>query len=505
MDTASSKNRFPLTILALFFICVVNPVLLPNPHYDNNPNIRLAHQQLYSLRLVTSEGLLREEEKRNPGNGYITFYRLYGEITMLVISNSPEEFRQREQLVNKYLKILKELPDNSPDYRLLLGEAYVLTGLVNVKYDNEFSGLIDCLKGYRLLDENDRKYPGFEPDNKMLGIIEIGASFLPGVLKKAASLFNIASDPLEGLKRLQSFSEFAKGNPGYEEEALFFSLGAFRLMNREESAMTLIHSEMDNFKDCAILNFLAATVSVQANDAETALKLLSNINPGRMEIDFPPLLYLTGKTKLMRLDNDADSALLSYLKKSPGSDYLKTILYDLACFNYMSGNTSRYLSYREQVKEKGRAFISRDVEAEWEAGKPNLPDIHLMRADYLARGGYFIDASEELSKIDNINLLKENEQVHYFYLKGECHRSENIVREAESDYLNAVSLAKNSRDHFAQKALANSGMMMEKNSLRTEAEKYYNLCLQFKASDNPYSSLYKNKARAGLIRLSFSQ
>ncbi len=307
------------------------------------------------------------------------------------------------------------------------------------------------------------------------------------------------------MKRLNNFSEFAKGKPGYEEEAFFFTLGAYRLMNREESAMKLINREMGNFKESAILNLFAATVCVQANDAENALSLLSNIAPEKIEIVFPTLIYMKGRTKLLRLDQDSDSVLLSYLKMSCGDDYLKTALYDLACFYYMSGNTSGYKVYIEQVKEKGREFISRDAEAAYEARKPDLPNICLMRADFLARGGYFLSAEEELSEIDNTGLLKENEKVHYYYLRGECNRLRNLVRQAESDYLNAVSLGKSSGDYFAQNALANCGLMMEKNNLSEEAEKYYNLCLKFKAGNNPYSDFYKNKARAGLIRLSLSE
>ena len=502
MNLKSSKTEISYYLFSFLLLFVTNPIAFSNPYYDNNSNIRLAHQNIYALRPFTVENLLQAEELKNPGNGYIAYYRLYNEIITLIISNSTEEFRKTKPVLDQYLKKLRELPSNTPEYRLLLGEAYVFTGLINVKYDNEVSGFIDCIKGYKLLEDNAQKYPSFEPGYKMLGLIEIGVAFLPRVLQNGAKLFNIKSDSQEGLKRLYNFSEFAKGKPGYEEEALFFTLGAYRLMNGEESAMKLINREIDNFKEFAILNFFAATVCVQANAVETALTLLSKITPEKIEINFPPLLYLKGKTKLMRLDQDADVVLLNYLKTSSGKDYVKTILYDLACFYYISGNTKEYLSYIEKVKEEGREFLARDVEAAFEARKTEFPNIYMMRADFLLRGGYFLQAEEELSDIDNINTLKDNEKVHYHYLRGECFRLRNNVRQAESEYLNAVLLGKISGNYIAQKALVNSGLMMEKNSLKNEAEKYYNSCLQFDAISNPYSDIYKNKARAGLIRLS---
>jgi hypothetical protein len=259
MNFKSFNTEISYCIFSLFLLCVTNPIIFSNPYYDNNSNIRLAHQNMYALRPFTVVNLLQAEEMKNPYNGYITFYRLYSEIITLIISNSTEEFMKREPVLDQYLKRLKELPNNTPDYRLLLGEAYVFTGLINVKYDNEVSGFIYCIKGYKLLEDNAQKYPSFEPGNKMLGLIEIGVAFLPRALQRGAKLFNIKSDPQEGLNRLNNFSEFAKGKPGYEEEALFFTLGAYRLMNREESAMKLINREMGNFKEIAILNFFAAT------------------------------------------------------------------------------------------------------------------------------------------------------------------------------------------------------------------------------------------------------
>jgi hypothetical protein len=505
MNLNSFKTKISSCIFSFLLLCVINPIAFSNPYYDNNSNIRLAHQNIYALRPFTVENLLKAEELKNPGNGYIAYYRLFNEIITLIISNSTEEFWKTKPVLDQYLKKIRELPKNTPEYRLLLGEAYVFTGLINVKYDNEVFGFIDCIKGYKLLEDNAEKYPSFEPGYKMLGLIEIGVTFLPRVLQKGAKLFNIKSDPQEGIKRLEKFSEFAKGKPGYEEESLIFTLGAYRLMNREESAMKLINREMGNFNEIAILNFFAATVSVQANAAENALTLLSKITPEKIEINFPPLLYLKGKTKLMRLDQDSDISLLYYLKMSSGNDYVKTILYDLACFYYMTGNNKEYLAYIEQVKEEGREFLARDIEAAFEARKPGFPNINMMRADYLVRGGYFLQAEEELSDIDNINTLKESEKVNYHFLRGECYRLRNHVRQAESEYLSAVLIGESSGNYISQKALANSGLMMEKNSLKNEAEKYYNLCLRFKASTNPYTDLYRNKAKAGLMRISLSE
>jgi hypothetical protein len=495
-------SYFLFSALCLYFS---NRTASANPYYDNNLNIRLAHQDLYALRLASAEKILQAEEYKNPLNGYITFYRLYSEIISLTISNSPEEFSKKVSVLDRYIKTLKELPDGIPDYRMLLGEAYVFTGLLNVKYDNKFSGLINCLKGYNLLEYNAQKYPMFKPDDKVLGVIQIGVAFLPKALHWGAKLLSIESDPQEGLKNLASFSEFARGKPGYQEEAFLFTMTGYRLMNEEDAAIRLIREKMDNFKEIATLNLFAATVCTQANDAETALILLSRIAPEKLEIDFPQLLYMKGICKLMRLDKDSDIPLHKYLHVSSGTDYIKSVLYNLACFYYISGDTTDYVAYTEQIKRRGREFLSRDIEASFEASKPGFPNVYLMRADLLVRGGYFIVAENELSHITYINALSNDEKSLFYFLRGECFRLRDLVWQAESEYLNSALSGKSSGSHIAQKAFVTCGMMMEKNNLKKKAEEYYNSCIHFKTTSNPYSDLYKNKARSGLIRLSLSE
>jgi hypothetical protein len=315
----------------------------------------------------------------------------------------------------------------------------------------------------------------------------------------------IKSNPQAGLKQLSDYGKFAQGKPGYEEEAFLFTMAAFKLMNQEDEVMKMIREKTEDIRETPLLSYLAATVCYDANEAETALLLLSNIAPEKLEMPFPVLMYATGRAKLLRLDPDVNIPLTTYLKESTGIDYMKTTLYDLACFYYISGNIDEYRNYIEQVKEKGRELHNRDIEAAFESKKVGFPNIYLMKAELLVKGGYADRAEAELSKIINVNALKENEKVEYSYLKGECKRLENQVKEAESAYQISINCGKVTGDYFAQKALVQSGLMMEKNGLKPEAKKYYDLCLQFRATNNPYSDLYNNKAKAGLIRLSLSK
>ena len=492
-------------IPVFLFLCSQIIPGFSNPAFDNNQNIRQAHQFLFALRPLSADKILNSEEIKNPDNGYVTFYRLYGDIITLLIANSADEYDKKLPLLNEYIYKLKKLPDNAPDYRLLLGEAKVFTGLLHVKYNSKFSGLIECLRGYNLLEENTEKYPLFEPDNKIPGLIQIGVAFMPKILQWGIKILGIKSNPQEGLKRLSEFVKFAKGKPGYEEEALLFTMAAYKLMNQEEEIMKMIHEKKEFIKEVALLNYIAATISIEANDAEIGLQLLSNIVPGKLEIPFPPIHYLLGKAKMLRLDPDANIPLLAYLQESAGSDYLKTTLYELACYYYISGNNSEYLNYLKKVKEQGRELHNRDIEAAFESTKKELPNLTLLRTDLLVRGGYFIRATDELAKILPKDTLSETLKVQYYYLTGECKRQNNLVGQAESAYLRAVSAGKNSGDYLAQKALVQAGLMMEKNGFKPDAGKYYRLCLHYKAKNNPYSDLYHNKAKAGLIRLSFAE
>ena len=487
------------------YLNLLNLSGISGPAYDNNQNIRIAHQYLFALRPLSAEKLLNSEETKNPQNGYVIYYRLYGEILGLLIGNSAELYNNRVSVLNHYIDQLKRLPENAPEYRMLLGEAKVYSGLLQVKYSNKISGLIVCLRGYNLLVENAEKYPLFESDRKIPGLIQIGVAFMPKILQWGIKILGIKGNPKEGLAKLSEYSRFAEGKPGYEEEAFIFTMAAYKLMNQEDELMKMIYKKQVHYKEMALINYVAATAAIEANDANLSLELLSHITPEKLEISFPPVNYLKGKAKMLRLDSDANIILLNYLKESDGIDYLKTTLYDLTCYYYLSGDNSEYLNYREQTKQKGRELHNRDIEAAFEVMKAEPSKIALLRADYLTRGGYFERAEEELKKVVPTDTINESEKVQYYFLIGECKRLKNQINQAESAYLKAVVAGRSSGNYFAQKALVQSGLMMEKAGFKSDATKYYEACLHFKAKNNPYSDLFHNKAKAGLIRLSFRE
>jgi len=130
--------------------------------YDNNTNIELAHQSIYALKIQSAESLLQTEERANPKNGYIVFNRFYAEVIDLVISNSPDTYKKVSPKLDEYIDRIEKLPRDAPDYKMLLGEAKVYSGMLNVKYGSKLSGMLECLKGYKLLESNGKQYPEFE-------------------------------------------------------------------------------------------------------------------------------------------------------------------------------------------------------------------------------------------------------------------------------------------------------------------------------------------------------
>ncbi len=473
--------------------------------YDNNMHIRLAHQNIYALKTRTAEELLQTEEKENPQNAYIIFYRFYSEVVDLLISNSPDKFRKESPKLEAYISRIEKLPQDAPDYKMLLGEAKVYSGMLNVKYGNRFSGMLDCLKGYKLLDSNEREYPDFAQDKKIPGMIHIAVCFMPKVLRWGISILGIKGDPVKGMRELSEYSKFAKGKPGMDEEAFLLTMGAFKIMGQDELAIKLIKTQMDGFRDIALLNYMAATMCLESYEAETAITMLSNISTDKLETSFPPIFYLTGRAKLFRLDSNANTQMKRFIAQSDGPDFQKATLYNLACLSLASGEMDEYHKYMNQVKSKGRVLSNRDIEAEYEAERNAPPNICLMRAGLLIRGGYPQRALPELLKVQEMINLTMEEQVRFYFLFGEYYRLTDHPAEAENNYLHAINMGYDKGLDNSQYAMVRLGLMKEKKGLKQEAEKCFRQCLDFQNNESPYSDLYKNKAKAGLIRLSDSK
>jgi hypothetical protein len=276
-------------------------------------------------------------------------------------------------------------------------------------------------------------------------------------------------------------------------------------MGQDELAINLIKARMNGFRDIAVLNYLAATMCLESNEAETAITMLSNISAEKLETPFPPVFYLTGKAKLFRLDPDAYIPMQWFLNESKGPDFQKATLYNLACLALASGEKDEYLNYVNQVKARGRELSNRDIEAQYEAGSATIPNMYLMRAGLLIRGGYAQRALPELLNVQNMTNLTVEEQVRFHFLSGEYNRLINNPVEAENNYLKAINIGYEKGLDNSQYAIIQLGLMKEKNGLNQEAEKYFKQCLDYKTNDSPYADLYNNKAKAGLIRISNSR
>lgn len=484
--------------LFLFF-----PVLShADPFYDNNENIRRAHQDIYALKTQSAEKLLQAEEKINPNNAYITYSRFYSDVIDLIISNSPIKYKKITPKLEEYVRRLEEMPSNAPDYKMLLGESKVYSGMLKVKFGSKLSGMFECLKGIKLLESNKKEFPGFEPNSKLLGMVHISVAFMPKALQWGIKILGIKGDAVAGLKELSDYSKFAEGKPGMEEEAFLLTMGAFKVMGQDEMTMKLIKNRMNGFKDLAVLNYLAATICLESNEGELAIALLSNIIPEKLETPFPYFFYLSGKAKLFRLDDDALVPMNRFLETADGPDFQKATLYNLACFAVANGKTDDYLNDIKLIKQKGRDLFDRDLEASYESKKTVIPNYYLMRAGLLIRGGYSQKAESELLKVHYINTLTIDEQVWFYFLSGEYNRLINNQIEAEGNYLKAINTGNGKGLDNVQEAIVRVGLMKEKSGFKREAEKYFKQCLQFKDNNGPYSDLFNNRAKSGLIRLS---
>ena len=491
-----------LTFIYIFqFLLILQLYSQTASFYDNNQNIRHAHQDIYALKTLSAEKILQSEEIVNSKNAYVTFYRFYSEVIDLIISNSPVKYKKSYPKLEEYIKKLEKIPSNAPDYKMLLGESKVYSGALKVKFGSKLSGMFECLKGIKLLESNKKEFPGFEPNGKLLGMIHVSVAFMPKALQWGIKVLGIKGDAVAGLKELSDYSKFAEGKPGMKEEAFLLTMGAFKVMGQDEMTMKLIENWMNGIKDFAVLNYLAATICLESNEGETAMALLSNIIPEKLETPFPYFFYLLGKAKLFRLDDDAPVPMNHFLEKADGPDFQKATLYNLACFAFANGKKDDYRNDIKLIKQKGRELFNRDIEAAYEAASTILPNIYLMRAGLLIRGGYAQKAESELLKVHNLTGLTIEEQVRFYFLSGEYNRLINHPAEAEKDYMIAINMGNEKGLDNAQEAIIKVGLMKEKNGFKRDAEKYFKQCLQFKGNNSPYSDLYNNKAKAGLIRL----
>lgn len=483
-------------VMALLF---VSSSVLAN--FDFNVNCVKAYQQVLSLRLNSAKILIANEKKINPQNAIPYLLDNYVDFFTIFTSESRSDFERLKSNKSFRINRIEREDKNSPYYLFALSEINLQWAITRIRFQEQFAAGLEINKAYKMLQENDKKYPSFVLNQKNLGMINALLGALPEGLKKTIAAFGIRGNTQTGIRLLEGMvKKLPHSNYDfyYGEVVFLLSFVKIDIINDADAYKSIIENTNQIDTSSLLRTYIRSYAGMKLSHNEDAILALNKRPRGAQYQAYPYLDYLLGMAKMRSLNQDAAIPFNSYLKNYNGINLEKDTYLSLAFLNLLKGNIAGYHDYIQQVKLKGHAFHDKDKQALKEAGYA-MPDRNLLKARLLFDGGYYDLALNEISdkKLDDFKNLRD--KIEYCYRLGRIHDAKNHTDLAVKFYQFTIKLGNKQSYYFASNAALRIGIILENKKDFTQARSYYNMAINME--DHDYESSIENKAKESLKRL----
>ncbi len=490
-------------LVALFFILIVSSTT--EAAFTFNENCKLAYSDVMCLRLNLANTRMQTEKKLNPENQVPYIIENYIDFLKVLIGEDEKDFIRLQNNKDTRLQKLAAEGQNSPWFLYSQSLIYLQSGFARIKFGEYVNAGLDISKAYRLLTENQKKYPGFVMNKAGLGILHSLIGTVPAKYRWATRSLSFEGTIPEGNAEIKEaylqVASDAKLHFLLPETTFLLTFVTLNTSPDASAAIDLVNKiNTTSFKpllnDSPILIYAFANVYTRAGENEKAIDLLTYCPRSADRYPFHYLNYMLGIAKLNRLDPDACYPLLDFLGSFKGKNYIRSAYMHLAWHYLIQNKPQQYNMYVERIKLRGNNQVDNDKEALLFAQKAVKPDLSLLKARLLFDGGYYARAKQELLAYKTSN--KKND-LEYTYRLGRIYHNWGKTDEAINSYKETIRNGETSPYYYAANASLQLGTIYEKQNEFVKARQYYTKVLAMDFEEYKFS--ISNKAQAGLSRI----
>jgi len=467
--------------------------------FNFSPDLEIIYNDLLKLKIKPAQSNIKDILKNNPKNGIAIYLDNYADVINLLVT---EDEKMYDQLIkNEYSRIkeIKQLDKNSPYYLFIQAEIKLQWSVVKLKFGDEMNAFFDLQRAYKLLEENNRKFPEFLPQKKTLGLLHIIIGSVPDKYHWIVNLFGMKGSIKQGLEEMNEVRN--KKNTFQLESEILFQLMNGYVIKSDSSTLESLQKLYSRNTDNLLICFLLANVAHKQGESEMALPLLHNCPRGSDYIAFNFLEYLKGDMYLRKGNyNNSIFFFEKFLKNTKGKNFLKDSYYKLLLSKWLSGNDYKSLqSYVIKIKKSGKEITEVDKYAQHFAENNLEPNKILMKERLYFDGGYYDKAFEEFKNINENSFINQKEKAEYYYRNGRLLHKTNNITNAIDNYLKAIKLSEDEQYYFGASAALQVGYIYQKLKEKEKAKFYFNKSLSFK--NHEYKNSIDSKAKAALEEL----
>ena len=489
--------------MIFFFFYTDLSLLSAQNYFKISPGIKKAYFKINNLKLKEGQKILDSLKKTESGNMMIYHIEDYIDFYKIFINEDYDEFVELEKNKNFRLAKIASGDKRSPYYKFCEAEIKLHWALGRLKFEEYFTALKEIKSAHDLLSDNLKLHPGFAINKKSLSAIHAIVGTFPDTYKNLFSFFSGLSGSIKlGAREAQQAINYTK-----KKECLFkdeiYTVAAFialHLENNKDKAWNLISSARLNTVESPLACFVVSNIASKTGRNDQAISILLKKPQSKDRLPFYYLDYMLGKSKLNRLDSDANIHLLRFQENFHGINYIKDAYLKLAWYELIiKNNETRYRKYIELTLKEGKAVVDEDKTAVQEASVPLLPNSNLLKARLLFDGSYYTKAYKYLEINKSKFPTSSSDYPEYNYRMGRILQMLNNNFDALARFNNTIQLSRNNDFYFACSAALQCGIIYENMNDKKNAKKYYSICLDIEPQE--YKNSLHQKAKAGLLRI----
>lgn len=461
-----------------------------------------AHREIVNLNFNEARQILAAEKKADPANIIPYYVESYIDFVTAFISEEKTDFENLKEKRIERLNLINKEQDTSPYYLLTKAEINLETAIVKLKFEEYITAAYELRRAYKMLEENEKKFPGFVPNKKCLGLLHALIGAVPSNYKWLTKVLGFKGTIEQGLGELHELLKISETRPEYaymrEETLIILMFFEFHLLKNNKSAMELAKKiQLNNPGQLQL--FAVNSIYMYSGENDKCIELLQNISIPKNRFRVHYLSFMLGIAKLNKLDMSAANDFENYVNNFKGNSFVKAAYNKLAWISFFTGDTSGYFKNMNLVRIKGNDFTDEDKQALKETKSPQEPNYYLLRSRLLFDGGYYQRALTELAGKPVSDFPKFEHQLEFTYRIARIYDKLEIDDKAIKYYEQTIKNGESQTFYFAANSAMYLGLLYENRGDKQNAINYYKKCLSMRNHD--YQNSIDQKAESGLNRL----
>lgn len=432
-------------------VCLLFAFIFCKAKTEFTPQLAKAYTYLFKLKLDSTQILINKSVRSEPDNHVGTLLYCYVEFIRILLSEDRFVYTQWQNRFEFRINSVKMLDDKSPYRNYILGEMYIQSSLLKVKFNDGMGALLDFRKGYGYLADNEKDFPEFLYHKKTLGTIHILLSFIPNKYKWVIRLIGFSTDFDIGQAQLQVAS---KDEVATKDEAIFIQMWLKIAMDdKNEEGVKVMKDFIATHPDYIVAKWSLIMILKNMNKVDEALAIADQIKPSSGFYYSPYFYFVKGQMNLYTAEFErAKQELDLFLANYKGVMLRQSAFYFKYLADYVNGQEGNLSLLKDSVLLTGKSGSEQDRIAQSALTENPNPNIELVKARLYFDGGRYQSSLNELLKLKIENINTENEKVEYYYRVARAYEKLSDLQNAFVFYKLTIEKQKQIPLYFAPNA-----------------------------------------------------